>query len=227
MKSLEGECLMKKFLSLVVFISIFTLAACGQSDNATNNDAEKQTETTVTEETETNATEQTNIEEEQDEVAATTPDPRLQEPTADTVCEVCNMKVYEKDHELGKFSAQAIKEDGAIAFYDDIGCLLNAELAFNETNDKYVRDFNTLEWVLVDDATIVKTDLKTPMNWGYAFFKSEEDAKEFIDENESYYIEQLDVVKQQAKERREAKMKKQEEQQGNGHGMQMQHGHGH
>lgn len=223
MKSLEGECLMKKFLSLFAFISIFALGACGQTDNAANNDADKQT--AVTEETDTkrnNNEEEIHVHEE-----VSKPDPRLQEPTAETVCEMCNMKVYEADHELGKFSAQAIKEDGSIAFYDDIGCLLNAELAYNETNEKYVRDFNTLEWVLVDDSTIVKTDLKTPMNWGYAFFKSEEDAKEFIDENESYYIEQLDVVKQQAKERREAKMKKQEEQQGNGHGMQMQHGHEH
>ncbi|NLY78341.1 MAG: hypothetical protein GX072_00100 [Lysinibacillus sp.] len=210
---------MKKIFSLFVLLLMLTLAACGQSEEATNNEEASSLETPEAEET--TAEEKTDAEE------VATPDPRLQEPTEDTVCEMCNMKVYEKDHELGKFSAQAIKEDGSIAFYDDIGCLLNAELAFNETNDKYVRDFNTLEWVLVDDATIVKTDLKTPMNWGYAFFKNEEDANRFIEENEGYYIQQLDTVKQEAKERREAKLKKQAEQQGNGQGMEMHHGHGH
>lgn len=210
---------MKKIFSLFVLLLMLTLAACGQSEEATNNEEASSLETPEAEET--------TAEEETDAEEVATPDPRLQEPTEDTVCEMCNMKVYEKDHELGKFSAQAIKEDGSIAFYDDIGCLLNAELAFNETNDKYVRDFNTLEWVLVDDATIVKTDLKTPMNWGYAFFKNEEDANRFIEENEGYYIQQLDTVKQEAKERREAKLKKQAEQQGNGQGMEMHHGHGH
>lgn len=210
---------MKKIFSLFVLLLMLTLAACGQSEEATNNEEASSLETPEAEET--TAEEKTDAEE------VATPDPRLQEPTEDTVCEMCNMKVYEKDHELGKFSAQAIKEDGSIAFYDDIGCLLNAELAFNETNDKYVRDFNTLEWVLVDDATIVKTDLKTPMNWGYAFFKNEEDANRYIEENEGYYIQQLDTVKQEAKERREAKLKKQAEQQGNGQGMEMHHGHGH
>lgn len=52
-----------------------------------------------------------------------TQDERLQEPTEETVCAMCNMKVYTKDHEMGVFSAQAIKADGSIAFYDDIGCL--------------------------------------------------------------------------------------------------------
>ncbi len=111
------------------------------------------------------------------------------------------------------FSAQAIKEDGSTSFYDDIGCMLNAELKNNEKNRKYVRDYNTLDWVLVDDAVIVKADIKTPMNWGYAFFKEEADAQKFIEENEGAFIEQLETVKQLAKERFEAKQK---QQQGNG-----------
>jgi len=195
---------MKKILTLMMLLALFTLAACGQSDDASNdsknaNDDTKQTEVSK---------------DKQDEkVTVSKPDARLEEPTADTKCEMCNMKVYEVTDDLGKFSGQAIKEDGTIAFYDDIGCLLNAELAHNEKNQKYVRDYNTLEWVLVDDATIVKTDLKSPMNWGYVFFKNKEDADQFIADNPSYKITALDVVKQEAKERREAKLKKQAEQQ--------------
>lgn len=196
---------MKKLLVLFsVFSLIFIIAACGkdqETKNDSDNNSSQQTEKTA---------EKTNSSDIQEKLAL------LKEPDENTVCEMCNMKVYEKTHEMGKFSAQAIKADGSIAFYDDIGCLLNAELKFNEKNDKFVRDFNTLEWILVDDATIVKTDLKTPMNWGYAFFKSEEDAKKYIEENKGAYIEKLETVKQLAKERYEAKQKKMQEEQKNG-----------
>ena len=46
-----------------------------------------------------------------------TQDSRLQEPTEDTVCAMCNMKVYTKDHAMGVFSAQAIKADGSIVYF--------------------------------------------------------------------------------------------------------------
>lgn len=207
---------MKKVYSfLFVLTLLFALAACNSEEGA-KTDTEKDAPDTEEQVKDTEKVEDVEV--------ASTVDPRLQEPTADTLCEMCNMTVYEKDHEMGKYSAQAIKADGSNAFYDDIGCLLNAELAHNETNEKFVRDFNTLQWVLVDDATIVKTDLKTPMNWGYAFFKEEADAQKFIDENEGYKVVELETVKQEAKERREAKMKKQAEQQGNGEEMNMEHG---
>lgn len=131
-------------------------------------------------------------------------DDRLQEPTEDTVCEMCNMKVYTKDHEMGVFSAQAIKADGSIAFYDDIGCLLNAEFANEEVNDKYVRDYVTLNWMNVEQAFLVKTELKSPMNWGYIFFKYEEDAQKYISENEGSLLTSYTEVRQQALERRKA-----------------------
>lgn len=216
---MKGEQLMKKLFGVSLLLAaLLALGACGSTEDAANDKDE--TEGADTEEVVKN--EEVNKQEEEYDK----PDPRLQEPTEDTVCEMCNMIVYEADHELGKFSAQAIKEDGSIAFYDDIGCLLNAELANNETNDKYVRDFNTLDWVLVEDTTIVKTDLKTPMNWGYAFFKNEDDAQSFIDENEGYYVEELQTVKDAAKKRREEKMKKQAEQQAEMQGEGMQHMHG-
>lgn len=131
-------------------------------------------------------------------------DDRLQESTEDTVCEMCNMKVYTKDHEMGVFSAQAIKADGSIAFYDDIGCLLNAEFANEEVNDKYVRDYVTLNWMNVEQAFLVKTELKSPMNWGYIFFKYEEDAQKYISENEGAILTSYTEVRQQALERRKA-----------------------
>lgn len=131
----------------------------------------------------------------------------LQEPTEDTVCAMCNMKVYTRDHEMGVFSAQAIKEDGSIAFYDDIGCLLNAEFANVEVNEKFVRDYNTLNWFNVEQAYIVKTKLKSPMNWGYIFFKYEDDAHTYIAENDGTELISYTEVRQQALERRKAKNK--------------------
>lgn len=144
-----------------------------------------------------------------------TQDARLQEPTEHTVCEMCNMKVYTKDHEMGVFSAQAIKADGSIAFYDDIGCLLNAEFAHEEVNEKFVRDFNTLTWFNVEQANIVKTSLKSPMNWGYIFFKYEDDADKYIKENDGAELVSYTKVRQEALERRKMKLKQKAQEQNN------------
>ncbi|WP_107926624.1 nitrous oxide reductase accessory protein NosL [Lysinibacillus parviboronicapiens] len=133
-------------------------------------------------------------------------DSRLQEPKEDTVCEMCNMKVYMKDHDMGVFSTQAIKKDGTVAFYDDIGCLLNAEVANEETNEKFVRDYKTKEWAKVEDVTIVKTELKSPMNWGYIYFSDKADADKYIVENPKAYVEELHKIKDDALERRKKKM---------------------
>ena len=193
---------MKKFAHLFVAAGIvLALAACGDEEQAS-----KEQETTEQAEVEEN--ESTIVK--QEEVASLV-DPRLQEPTEDSICEMCNMKVYTKEHEMGVFSAQAIKADGSIAFYDDIGCLLNAEVANNEENDKYVRDYNTLEWALVDDVTIVKTEIKSPMNWGYIYFVNKEDADKYIAENPTAHVEQLQTIKDAALKRREEKLKKKAE----------------
>lgn len=140
-----------------------------------------------------------------------TEDERLQEPTENTKCAFCNMKVYTKDHEMGVFSAQAIKADGSLVFYDDIGCLINDEISNDEENEKFVRDYNTLNWFKVDDAFIVKTNIKSPMNWGYIFFKFEDDAKAFIEENEGTELTSYMDVREAAYDRLQQKMKAQEE----------------
>ena len=193
---------MKKFAHLFAAAGIvLALAACGDEEQAS-----KEQETT--EQAEVKESESTIVKQ---EVVASLVDPRLQEPTEESVCEMCNMKVYTKEHELGVFSAQAIKADGSIAFYDDIGCLLNAEVANNEENDKYVRDYNTLEWALVDDVTIVKTEIKSPMNWGYIYFVKQEDADQYIAENPTAHVEELQTIKDAALKRREEKLKKKAE----------------
>lgn len=180
---------MKKLLALTPLL--FGLYACGDA-------AEESTpkeETVEQQPTENEVTQQTEWE----------IDERLQEPTEDTICYMCNMKVYMRDHEQGVFSAQAIREDGELVFYDDIGCLLNDEYVNNVSNEKFVRDYTTLNWFNVDEAYVVKTDLKSPMNWGYIFFKSEAEANDYIAQNEKAGLATLQQVRDEAIERHKKK----------------------
>ena len=182
---------MKKLLFSVPLV--LALYACGDEDN------KEPVEEAATEQVKENETVLQKL-----SVAEQTEweiDNRLQEPTEDTTCFMCNMKVYTRDHEQGIFSAQAIREEGSAVFYDDIGCLLNDEYEHNVKNEKFVRDYHTLNWFNVDEAFAVKTDLKSPMNWGYIFFKFEEDAKAYIDENANASMASIDQIREEAIER--------------------------
>lgn len=205
---------MKKLGLSVMMVAALGLAACGADDkNEKADEPEKVEEPAAAEVEKPEATET-------EDIMA-----KLEEPAEDTICEVCNMKVYVKDHEMGMFSAQAIKADGSNAFYDDIGCLLNAELMFDEENTKFVRDFNTKDWVQVDDATIVKTDLKSPMNWGYISFADKADAEKYMADHEGSEVIELATVQAEAKERYEKKKAKMAEEgnQEEGHDMHGEH----
>lgn len=193
------------------------LAACGTDEAQTNE---------LTNENE--ATQQVN---ETTAGAEEVVDARLTEPTENTECFMCNMKVYMKDHEMGVFAAQAIREDGSVVFYDDIGCLLNDEYVNQIENEKYVRDFNKLNWLNVEEAYIVKTDLKSPMNWGYIFFKNEEDANAYVEENHMAAITPIAQVRDEAIERHKKKQAHSHSSEGNGMDMNeedgSEEGHGH
>lgn len=199
-----GEAIVKK-IWLPVLAASLLLAACGTDKDQVKKEETKEDITVNKEEEKDKSTQ-----------VASLVDSRLQEPKEDTMCEMCNMKVYMKDEDMGEFSTQAIKEDGTVTFYDDIGCLVNAEVVNKEKNEKFVRDFNTKDWVKVDDATIVKTDLKSPMNWGYVYFKDKADADKFIADNPTAHVEKLQKIKDDALERREKKMKEKAEKEAKG-----------
>ena len=193
---------MKK-LWLPALILLFVLAACGSEKQQAE---EKESEQEATK----NELEPVQV--------ASLVDIRLQEPEENTICEMCNMKVYMKDHEMGVFSTQAIKEDGTIAFYDDIGCLLNAEVDNEEKNEKFVRDFVTMNWAKVEDVTIIKTELKSPMNWGYIYFADKAEADKYMQENPKAYVEELQKIKDDALERRKKMMQKKTEEESDASG---------
>ncbi|WP_397540154.1 nitrous oxide reductase accessory protein NosL [Rummeliibacillus pycnus] len=178
---------MKKKLSIVIILTASLLGACNQNDEKTTHQH--------------NSTEQTTK-------ASNTVDERLKEPTKDDKCAFCDMKVFDAKQEMGAFTAQAIKKDGSTMFLDDIGCILNQERKDKETYEKYVRDYNSKEWLKLDDAIIVKADIKTPMNYGYAFFKDQKSADAFIEKNKGAQIAKVSDIDKIALERYKMKMKK-------------------
>ena len=145
----------------------------------------------------------------------------LKEPDEDTICAYCDMTVYMRDHEMGMFSTQAITKNGENLFFDDAGCMLNYARMENLEYDQFVRDYNTLDWVKAEDAVLVKADMKTPMNYGYLFFKDEASANEYVEDNSAIGATiatwtDLDAI---AAERHEKKMEKMKSGEMNGHDM--------
>lgn len=112
------------------------------------------------------------------------------EPTADSVCAGCEMKIYLKDEEMGAFTAQAVSESGEHLFFDDSGCLLNyARKTNQEYQESWVRNYYTLDWIVADDALAVHSDIATPMKMGNAFFNTQDEVDQFISEKADLHPE--------------------------------------
>lgn len=174
---------MRKFLFFTLSIlAILVITACGTDTTSTDEEKEEDkpvVETAAKEEDDNNKVD-TSVEIPKGDENTHEPI----EPTEDTVCAICNMKVYGKDHEMGVFSGQGIIQDGKTVFFDDVGCIMNYDNAKGSAlQTQWVRDYETLEWTETSEAIPVKTDLKSPMKWGYVFFDSEEKAEKFIEEN--------------------------------------------
>lgn len=204
---------MKSFyLAVLALAAVLMLGACGSEEESTEAQA------SPTQPQTTNTIEETK----------TTAHPQLEEPDEDTVCEYCQMTVYNATHELGAFTAQGIKTDGSNAFFDDAGCMLNQERVDGEEMDKFVRDYNTLEWIPLEEAVIVKSGLKTPMNYGFAFFSEPQEADVFIQEQGDAERSDLAAVDAMSYERHEMRMEKMGEGHSHGKGPEnMEQGHKH
>ena len=188
---------MKIKLGLSLLLTSLLLGACGQDE------AKPAGENS---ETKSPTTEQQN--EEVKLADSNTADERLQEVAEDTVCAFCNMEVYEPTHELGAYSAQGIQKDGSTLFFDDVGCMLNQERHEGVALEKFVRDNNSKEWITLEDAFIVKADIKTPMNYGYAFFKDQNSNDAFVKDNEGAKVAAISEIDEVSKVRYEKRMEK-------------------
>lgn len=156
---------MKKLsMVLLSFLLIFAMVGCGNKDEETTNDTSSNEKDTATAEIE--------------ETVQPT------EPTADSVCAGCEMKIYMKDEEMGQFTAQAVSESGEHLFFDDSGCLLNyARKNEEKYQTSWVRNYYTLDWIVANDALAVHSDIITPMKMGNAFFSIQDEIDQFISEN--------------------------------------------
>lgn len=149
---------MKKFNFLVIVLAISTLilAACGADDNV--NEAE-------------------DIDSEVTELAYV---PEDINPNTD-VCEICAMAIGDDAH-----ATQIILKNERSLKFDDIGDLFVwiEENGEDDIGAKFVRDFNTEEWIQLEDAIYVYDEqIDTPMGYGVISFKDSKEAEEYTDEN--------------------------------------------
>lgn len=150
---------MKKYNLLFIMVAAFTLllAACGDSDKDTN---DKDTGSDTTE---------------------SAYEPEDIDPDSD-VCEVCGMAIADDEH-----ATQIILENERSLKFDDLGDLYvwideNGE---DDIGEKFVRDFYTKEWLVLEDATFVfNEEIDTPMGFGVISFKDKTGAEEYIDEHD-------------------------------------------
>lgn len=177
---------MKKFTGLFVGLMIMTmvLAACGNNDNtdeaATNNGNND------------NTNEVAANNENDDGMTETTYEPEAIDPDND-VCDVCAMAVADDEH-----ATQIILQNERSLKFDDLGCLYQwlDENGEDDVGAKFVRDFHTEDWILIEDATYVfGEEIETPMAYGIISFKDEADATAYIDEHDTGEILQADDLK--------------------------------
>lgn len=176
---------MKYRLGMTAFLAVSLLSACGTTDNAT---------------TDTGSTTKTT----QDDGKTVVDGVTLKEPAKDEVCAFCNMMVHQKTADMGAFTAQAVDEKGKNLFFDDAGCMLNYEREHDVTLDKYVRNYDDKDWMQLEDAVVVKGDIKTPMKYGFAYFKDEDAATAFIDEHSEAEIVAVSDIDDAAHKKMEA-----------------------
>ncbi len=187
---------MKK-LALLFVAAALTLAACN-NDTAQKNDKEQEQAEKVTQGEEVaNAPDKTDDQSHHDG-----------EPNEHSECAFCNMKVYMKDEEMGAFTAKAITDDEETLFFDDVGCLLNYDRDHEDVvlKEKLVRDYNSLDWVALEDAKIVHADIETPMKYGNAFFADTASLETFMNDFPDAKETTVQSIDDVAKERYMKKM---------------------
>lgn len=94
-------------------------------------------------------------------------------------CELCNMAV--KDDQ---FATEILLENGKAVVFDDIGCMVKWEKGNSDKKieDKFVRDFDSKEWIEMEKATYVfDKEVKTPMGYNVISFTNKKDAEKFVE----------------------------------------------
>ena len=113
-------------------------------------------------------------------------------PEMDT-CANCNMSVADN-----QFATEIILENGKTFVFDDIGCMFNwtDENPDKEINKSFVRDYQTNEWIDVEESYFVYgEDIKTPMSFNVISFEDQSNAKKFVEESGGELLTYEDLQK--------------------------------
>lgn len=150
---------MRRLSYLFVTLLVFTLmlTACGE-----NGESENTTEPA------------------ENDVNELTYEPEDINPDTD-VCDICAMAVADE-----QYATQIVLENDRTLKFDDLGCLYEwlEENGTDEVGAKFVRDFNTKEWIQLEEATYVFDEaIETPMAYGVISFKNSEDAEQYVEDN--------------------------------------------
>lgn len=96
------------------------------------------------------------------------------------MCANCRMAISDE-----RFASEIITPDGEAFKFDDLGCMLK----FRETRNDiqiagiFLKDYETRKWIPYEHATIVETDLFTPMGSGKVAFSDARRARAVAAEN--------------------------------------------
>lgn len=93
-------------------------------------------------------------------------------------CATCNMAVTNN-----QYATEVVLENGKALKFDDIGCMYKwlQENRGEKLQAKFVRDYNTKEWVPSEKATYVyETSIKTPMAYNVISFQNKSDAESYV-----------------------------------------------
>lgn len=111
-------------------------------------------------------------------------------------CAVCHMNVADGPH-----ATQIQTTDGEHFKFDDIGCMVRDWMPEHDASELeaiWVRDYETKEWLLFENAYYVyDNSIKTPMAYGVLSFKTEEKAQAYIDEHGVGTLMQADELQNQ------------------------------
>jgi len=91
-------------------------------------------------------------------------------------CAQCRMAVSDE-----RFASEIINEDGEAFKFDDLGCMLKFRAKQNDVKIAgiFLKDYETKEWIPYERATLIETDVETPMGSGKLAFADSIRAREF------------------------------------------------
>ncbi|HSG27191.1 MAG TPA: nitrous oxide reductase accessory protein NosL [Candidatus Krumholzibacterium sp.] len=107
--------------------------------------------------------------------------PRGQEPEElypEDICSLCRMAVSDP-----RFAAEIVSAEGEVFKFDDIGCLESFQEQDRDLPGAavFVKDFESALWLPIGEATIVSTEMSTPMGSGKLAFSSPEASRRFLE----------------------------------------------